>query len=288
MTTQEVNIQELGFGIEIETHIDYETIQNERMTIGSYHHGIQVPFLPNGWKAESDSSICAPVGRRGCEITSPILKGRDGLKEAMEVARILRNKGFKVNSSTGLHISIGFDRNAPAELLSRLISVTAYLEKAIYAATGSKSRERGHYCKGFQKYGNAKSAKKELDQTRYTLLNITNLQRGQSRVEFRAFTGTTSDIKIAAWVQICLGVVERALTTRRLPSWNPKPTTGGWKKAGPGASELERCMGYLAWSDGTRRLNGGKSFGWIATEEIVTENAIKTELRRLAKKYDAE
>jgi hypothetical protein len=37
-----------------------------------------------------------------------------------------------------------------------------------------------------------------------------------------------------------------------MPKWSPGPLKGGWKKAGPGQSEAERLMGYLAWGKGYR------------------------------------
>lgn len=43
-----MNASELTFGIEIETTISTETVRRERMTIGGYHHGIQVPYLQIG------------------------------------------------------------------------------------------------------------------------------------------------------------------------------------------------------------------------------------------------
>ena len=285
MTTN-FNASETYFGIEIEGHLSIETVQRERMTIGNYHHGIQVPFLPTGWSAERDGSIRTPNGRVACEIVSPKLKGAEGIAEVIRVLGILNEKGMKVNTSCGLHCSVYWDRNNSSELLSKLISITSYLESGLFAITGTKSRERGTYCNGIKKWGNAKNAKKYMDPYRYTTLNITNLYRGCDRVEFRVFSGSTSATKIVGWIQVCIGIVERALTTRRLPAWNPKPTVGGWKKTGPGASECERLMGYLAWSDGCRRLHNGKQFGWISDE--ISQDEIKKEFRRLAKQYDAE
>lgn len=286
MTTREINIGDTTYGIEIETVVPNTTIERTGMRIGSYHHGIQVPFLPTGWKAESDSSIRAPFGKRGCEIVSPKLKGQEGLRQIIEVLRILRENGFAVNETTGIHISLNFDRTNPAILLSKLISVTAYAETALYAASGTKRRENGHYCQPFRKYGNVKEAKKFLDNSRYQALNITNLNRGQDRVEFRVFSGSLQETKIIGWIQICLGLLERAMTTHRLPLWAPKPTVGGWKKKGAGASEMERLFGFLGWSEGTRRQKG-KSFGWIA-DGLTTQETVKSELRRLAQKYDNE
>ena len=55
-----MNASELTFGIEIETTVPKTTVRRERMTIGSYHCGEQVPYLPQGWTAERDSSLRTP------------------------------------------------------------------------------------------------------------------------------------------------------------------------------------------------------------------------------------
>lgn len=45
-------------------------------------------------------------------------------------------------------------------------------------------------------------------------------------------------------------------------------------------------FGYLGWGDGYARLKGGVRYGWIYDE--IPMETVKTELRRLAKKYDSE
>jgi hypothetical protein len=49
-----MNVNEIAFGVEIETHVPRGTTP-----VGGYHCGVQVPCLPTGWKAERDSSINA-------------------------------------------------------------------------------------------------------------------------------------------------------------------------------------------------------------------------------------
>lgn len=284
--TKNANLEETIFGIEIELTVSTAKANELNLQIGPYHHGIQVPFLPEGWTAERDGSIHTSFARTGVEIVSPKLHGAAGIQEVLDVVKILHQHGFRPNRSTGVHVSVFWDRNNSSVLLSKLISCSAYCEKGIYAVTGTKSRERGQYCCGIQKYGNPKNAKKEMDRSRYTLLNLTNLQRGCDRVEFRAFSGSLDQVKIAGWIQLCLGIVGRALETKRLPLWSPKPATGGWKKKGPGASECERLFGFLGWGKGYAKLKGGKSHGWLTN--TVSQDAVKKEFRRLAKKYDTE
>ena len=282
-----MNANDITFGIEIELTISDRTVRDEQMAIGSYHHGVQVPFLPTGWKAERDGSIRTAPGRLPCEIVSPVLKGEEGIKDAIKVVEILKSKGMTPNETCGIHCHVQFDPSWPADKLAKLISIVSYLEQGIYASTGTKRRERGEYCKGLRKYGDQPKAKQKLDPDRYHLLNITNLvRRTRPTVEFRAFSGSLNPVKIVGWIQMCLGIVERAIEAKRLPTWQPKPASGGWKKDGVGQSELERLLGFLKWGEGYRRLNGGKQYGWIS--DAISQEDVKKELRRLAKKYDAE
>jgi hypothetical protein len=282
-----MNANEMTFGIEIETIAPESALQNDGLRIGSYHYGIQVPYLPEGWKAERDGSIRGSGGGHPCEIVSPVLRGAEGLAQVAEVVRTLEAKGHRVNVSCGVHVHVGWKRDWPAEALARLVTIVAYCERGLYAITGTKNRERGMYCGGVRKYGNDKDAKPALDRNRYHALNLTNLANGaRETVEFRVFSGSLNPAKVVGWIQVCLGLAERAINGKRAPKWNPTAPKGGWKKAGVGASEAERLMGYLAWGAGYARIHGGHQYGWIS--DVVPQDAVKSEFRRLAAKYDAQ
>jgi len=281
-----MNANEMTFGVEIETIAPDSAVRNDGLVIGGYHRGIQVPYLPTGWKAERDGSIQTNGNGHACEIVSPILRGAEGLAQVAEVLRTLEAKGHRVNASCGVHVHVGWKRDWPAEALARLVTITAYCERGLYAITGTKSRERGTYCGGVRKYGNGKDAKPVLDRNRYHALNLTNLAHGtRETVEFRVFSGSTSATKVCGWIQVCLGLADRAINGKRMPKWSPGPLKGGWKKAGEGASEAERLMGYLAWGAGYARIHGGHQYGWIS--DVVPQDEVKNEFRRLAAKYDA-
>jgi hypothetical protein len=282
-----MNANELTFGVEIETVAPDTAVQNDGLRIGPYRHGIQVPYLPTGWTAEADGSIDNSAGGHKCEIVSPVLRGAEGLAQVAEVLRTLEAKGHRVNRSCGTHCHVLFKREWPSAALARLVTIVAYVEKGLFAITGTKHRERCAYCGGVRKYGNEKDAKPNLDRNRYHALNLTNLARGtKETAEFRVFGGSLNPTKVIGWIQVCLGLVERALCAKRMPKWNPKPLSGGWKKAGEGQSEAERLLGYLAWGAGYARIHHGKQYGWIA--DCVTQDAVKAEFRRLAKKYDSQ
>jgi len=173
-----MNANDLTFGVEIETIAPDSAVRNDGLRIGPYKRGIQVPYLPQGWTAEQDGSIDNGHGGHKCEIVSPILKGIEGLAQVAEVLRTLEAKGHRVNASCGVHVHVGWKRTLPSEALARLITIVAYVEKGLYAITGTKVRERGTYCGGVRKYGNNKDAKDHIEQARYHALNLTNLARG--------------------------------------------------------------------------------------------------------------
>ena len=180
-----MNANQIAFGIELET-----TMPNRDETpIGAYHVGRQVAWLPAGWKAERDSSIhpTAP-NRKGCEFVSPKLRGYEGLKQVEDAIDAINARGARVNPSCGLHVTIEWTGDAAA--LARLISLVGNHERAIYASTGTKRRERNRYAKKIKDYGNHDDAKRKCEADRYHLLNLTHLARGRQRIEFRAFAGT--------------------------------------------------------------------------------------------------
>lgn len=277
----------MTFGIEIETVAPQSAVDQHGLRIGGYKHGIQVPYLPHGWKAEADRSIDNSAGGHKCEIVSPILSGPEGILQVIEVVAQLEAKGHRVNVSCGVHVHVGWNAAWSADALARLIGIVSYAERGLYAITGTKSRERSRWCGGVRKYGNQKDAKPNLERDRYHALNLSNLAAGRKKtVEFRLFSGSLNPVKILGWIQVCLGLVERAVTTKRMPKWNPAPVSGGWKKAGDGASETERLIGFLAWGAGYRRTHNGRQYGWIS--DAIGQAEVKTEFRRLAAKYDAQ
>jgi len=104
-----MNANEIAFGIEFET-----TLPNHDTTpIGPYHHGYQVAWLPEGWRAEHDSSIRPTTpDRKGCEFVSPKLRGAAGLAEIENAIDQINARGGKVNPTCGSHITIEWNGDA--------------------------------------------------------------------------------------------------------------------------------------------------------------------------------
>ena len=281
-----VNVNELTFGVELET-----TLPQGACPVGGYHSGVQVPQLPPGWKAERDGSIQAGAGYMAAEIVSPVLKGADGLRQLKAVCEWLQSVGAKVNRSTGFHVHVGFDANDQGGL-HRLVSLVANFEKALYAATGTHSREQGHYCRGIQEDGrfvHVFNRRQTGDvgrcSDRYHVLNVSNLLGSRKpTVEFRVFAGTTNATKAIGYVRLCLGMVEKALSMKKLPKWLAKTPveTSPIHRAGEGQTALTRLFYALGWTKGRE----DRPYGDVQAEGLPGIEAVKKELMRLARKYD--
>jgi hypothetical protein len=280
-----IDVNNLTFGVEIETAIPVGV----DVCVGGYHCGNSVSGLPEGWKAEYDSSICAPSGHRPCEFVSPVLRGAEGIRQIKVVCDWLNSIGAKVNRSTGFHVHVGWTGDEKS--LKVLTTYVSNFEKALYASSGTHSRETGHFCRGIQsdrtyvaKFRNGQSSVPICN--RYHVLNLTNLGHGmKNTVEFRVFSGTTNATKAIGYVRLCLGIVEKALRSRRTPNWVGKKaveTSPLFRKGGEGQTELTRLFYSLGWIKGDQE----HLFGDIHPDDVPTLEETKKELMRLAKKYD--
>lgn len=281
-----MHANEIAFGVEFETTLPM--LDDTR--IGGYHHGVQVAWLPAGWKAEHDSSIRASAGRKACEFVSPKLQGAEGLAQVEAALDAINARGGQVNETCGLHVTITWNGDAAA--LARLISLVGNHEKAIFASTGTRRRERTIYTKRIKQYGDKNLAKQRCEADRYHLLNLTHLARGANRIEFRAFAGTTNKVKVLGYIMLCLGLAELALNTTRCADWDyakPAGKKSCWDRpgAGEGETELNRLFYRLGWTKGWYKgALRTKVFGELAGETKPAWKAIKTKLLELAKKYD--
>ncbi len=283
-----MNANDIAFGIEFETTLP----TNDTTPIGRYHGGTQVAWLPEGWKAENDSSIRAMAPhRKGCEFVSPKLRGYEGLQQVENAVDQINARGAKVNESCGVHVTVEWNGDAAA--LARLISLVGNHERAIFASTGTKRREQNIYSKRIKQYGNMDHAKRKCESDRYHLLNLTHLARGNNRIEFRAFAGTLNKDKILGYIQMCLGLVELALSTRRCSDWDyarKDGTKSCWDRpgAGQGETELNRLYYRLGWTKGWYKGElRNKRFGELSKDAQTCDwKPVKTKLLEMARKYD--
>lgn len=281
-----MNANEMTFGVEIETHMPRGTVYP-----GAHGCGVQVEWLPAGWLADADPSIIVPNHTRiGCEFVSPVLKGAEGLRQLCEVIAKIKSMGGEVNASCGLHVHVGFDKgDTPA--VRRLLNLVANHEKALYAVTGTKSREQGGgsrrgtcWCKSVKQYGNAVEARRYASRDRYHLLTLASYK---PTVEFRVFGASLNATKAAAYVRLCVALCEKSLTVlKAAPFTTTASTTRNRARftGGEGHAELVRLMYSIGW-----RKNGAATkgvYGVIEGDGVPTMEAARKELSRLAKQYD--
>lgn len=271
-----MNVSEITFGIELEA-----TIPAGLFAVGPHGQGLPIPQLP-GWKADRDPSIRARNGRVACEFVSPVFKGAEGLRKLIADVNAIKAMGATVNASCGLHIHVGFDKNNAAAS-EKLATLVANFEKAIFAATGTKNRERGRWCNGLQRHGNAGRA---LQASRAYRYHVANFSTEWPTVEFRAFSGSLNVGKIVGYVRLCVAMVERALTAARATNWAAKPVaaTSPIARSGEGQTALTRLYYQLGWTKGRQP----HTFGDLTGDGLPAIKATKKELMRLARKYDAQ
>lgn len=277
------------------------------LRVGERHNGEKVDpallptFEGKAWKAERDGSIVSPnYNRTGIEFVSPVLKGRAGLQHLVEVTKGMKELGARVNASCGFHVHVGFPTN-DLRALQRLVHLVAGFESGLFAATGTKSRERSRWCKPIKSdfqginyrelAANRSGMRRGAVADRYHSLNLENLLGGrQPTVEFRIFAGSLNPAKIAAYVQLCLGLVELALRTKIPSKWNAGPAGKTYgPEIGQGQREVNRLMVKLGWTDGSNTSSAGRVgfLGGPGTGLPSMANLVKA-LRDMASKYDSQ
>ncbi|MBA3776945.1 MAG: amidoligase family protein [Betaproteobacteria bacterium] len=270
-----MNAAEITFGIEIET-----TIPGGTIAVGPHGAGAEIPQLP-GWKADRDPSIRRSGGRVACEFVSPVFKGADGLRKLIADVRAIKALGATVNASCGLHIHIGFDKTNSAAV-EKLATLVSNFERALYAATGTKNRERGRWCNGLSRHGSALNAVRASTFNRY---HVTNFGTDKPTVEFRAFAGSLNEQKIVGYVRMCVGLVERALTVKRATTWTARAVsaTSPIHRRGEGQTALTRLFYQLGWIKGRQ----AHTHGDLSGDGLPAIRTSKRTLMKLARQYDA-
>lgn len=279
-----MHASQMTFGIEIECFLPNAVMNREGIVVGGYHRGTQIPGLPAGWLAQRDGSLgTSKSGMTPVEITSPVLSGREGIEQVAAVVAKLNEWGFKTNATCGLHIHVGagLDRNPIA--LRNLLNLSARFERALFGITGTKSREHGNYASpmthAYEQVADATTlAEFRRVATKFRSLNISPLWDSKRTVEFRVFQGTTSSLKIEAYIQVCLGLIENAYAMNRRPK----------RKCSNTRHQTARGLWYrmarnFNWY--SEKKMGDVRYGLLTPERL---EAMKAEMERLAKKYDAD
>lgn len=241
-----MNLQELKFGIEI------ETIGRNRAIVGQAIHSVVGGALGRSasghdhwkvtdlqgraWRVVHDASLNNVPSHLRAEVVSPVLTYAD-LDTLQQVVRAIRRYGAKVDAKCGIHIHVDA---APFE--AKQIAILAKLvykqEPLILHALGISQNRLTNYTKPIDPafiakleqqrprtkdelnvlwYGQANHNPTHYDSTRYHGVNLHNIwYRGT--IEFRWFEATLHAGKIKSYVQLCLAIAVKALNARSAAS----------------------------------------------------------------------
>jgi hypothetical protein len=144
---------EFTFGIEIECVLP-RTMSHRLLAQTLAEAGIAAHVegynhhTSHDWKITTDGSIRCHGGRYtyGTELVSPILRGIDGMNQAIKVCKLLVENRVKVNKSCGLHVHVGA-RNRPVEWFRSVLKIYSEHETSIDSMLAPSRRGSSNgYC----------------------------------------------------------------------------------------------------------------------------------------------
>lgn len=233
------------FGVEIETS-GYDREQVAQKLAGALGWTARRPSNPGYydrwevvmgdgrvWTCMKDGSIQGPTGT---EVVSPILKGEADVAILQDVTAALASMGCKSTAALGcgIHVHVGV-KALSAAALGRLAKLVAKQDQVLRVAVGVDSA-RGRWCKPLsqehvEKLGKAQDrgelaqawygvsseeeareeSREHYNQSRYHGLNLHSVfYTGRNTAEFRYFNGTLDAFEVAAYVRLCVGLVNFA------------------------------------------------------------------------------
>ena len=241
--------------------------------LGDWH----IP-MPDGrkWVVERDGSVTDPAA----EVVSPVCRWED-IAMVQEVIRHIRAAGAKVDCTCGIHIHVGLGQHTP-QSLRRLVNIVNAKEDLLTMSLGISPNRRQRWCRpvdpNFLREVNRlkprtmedfarvwylsqggytnwhENAHDHYDNSRYHLLNLHatfSEERPAHTIELRAFNGTLHAGEIKAYIQLCLAISAKALTTNaaspaRPQTDNPKYTFRCWLlRLGLIGDEFKTARGHL-------------------------------------------
>jgi hypothetical protein len=148
----------------------------------------------------------------GIEIPSPILCGKDGLKELKEVVQLLRENGGRCTHADGLHVHHEATEFRDRQLLYRLLRSWKNNHPNIHKLVAAR-RYRGaaaHYCYPIQD----RTIEDGGYTDKFTDINTNHLNY-RGTIEIRLHEGTLDYDKIEAWVLYGQSFMESVLKRKR-------------------------------------------------------------------------
>jgi hypothetical protein len=301
-----MNVNEMTFGVEIECYVRRTALTEHGWRVASYHHGTggETHGEFPGWRVETDSSLHnePSMAHRGIEVVSPILSGAEGLATVARMMTTIQAMGGRVNSTCGFHVHVGFDREQ-VDALVRLIYLSANVQDALFASTGSPDRVHSDYCRPVKE--NFRALKTKPVRSYRALkhdapcgclkMNMVNISQvvddGRPTVEFRVFQGTLNVAKARGYVQMALGLVQLASEYARRMKWDAAPPRAPRFTGGLGERHLKRLFVLLGWVQmpgltyGPHHKEGEtpKQFGVLDASRL---REVMDVLLRMAQKFD--
>lgn len=303
-----------GFTFGVEFELTYpESLDYNGTFYGDSEDGIG-PGFPDGWFRKDDGSLRSGRGRYTAEVIGPIMQGRDDLQEVKEVAKSLYQHGCRVNSSCGFHVHVGYspvigtladDSSGLIEWLRRLLTLVCFHEKGLFATTGARSRLDNHFCQSNREHwsGAISWLKRESYLSyskvnffrnttsrigRYLLLNTTNIESNRKQtVEFRVWPGTLNPLKAEAYIQLALGLCQKAAceVNSGATPWQAKydPSSKFYAPEVSWAKEANKLIRALGWR------KGGRQYGRLfPIQGRIDQDRSTVLIRQMARKLDSE
>jgi hypothetical protein len=235
----EADLEQFTFGVEIECYLPRGTSRYEMTEIlqtsgvnsqvEPYNH-----FRRGHWKVVTDGSL--GDYERGCEVVSPILRGRAGIEEMRKVCKLLDEKGCTVRRRCGFHVHVGA-RDRDVNFFRNLLNLYGHYESAIDTITSRSRRGSANdYCRSTREQISNSERRTQIDAAttvaelalwyagndydrrysrtdnleRFLKVNLAAYWR-HGTVEFRQHQGTVSADKAEHWVKVCLRLVSAAV-----------------------------------------------------------------------------
>lgn len=206
------------FGVEIEcTHNELYGFQEVADFIDKT--GIDCIYSETGatWRVKEDGSVCTDEGsyEGGYEIVSPPLSGPEGVEQVHKVLRVLREKGFAVNNTCGLHIHLEA-RDLSVKQIAAFVRAWHDNQELInwFVLDGRRNDRETEYCSPISKYLleqiESASTKRTLAWTceeRYYSVNLSPLT-SFGTIEIRQHHGTLSSTEFESWLRFSIGIID--------------------------------------------------------------------------------
>jgi hypothetical protein len=236
----------LTFGVEFETvNLNRRQLAEAVVSVtggsvefegGGYDRHVVVTPDGRKWIVVTDASLSGGRGGRCGEVVTPICTYAD-IETIQKVARALFAAGARVDSSCGIHVHVGALQLCANNFkpLVRLAQLVYQQEALIFEALTVAAHRRSQYCRpvpdslirsiaqrcptnrdtmasAWYGYTAYHDQREHYHQSRYHGLNIHSVFfRGT--VEFRYFEATLHAGKIKSYVQFCLALATKALSS---------------------------------------------------------------------------